>query len=514
MKKIFVALVAMLGLAAVSNAQGWFRQPTPNDTLRSTVILPDNSVVFQIYAPQAQSVAVMGDLPWDKPAKFTKEENGVWKGRMAALKDGVYRYRFLVDGVSVYDPKAPSAGETQALLTVAPKGDEFFAMKNVPHGAVAERYYWSEPLGEMRRLHVWTPAGYEKSLGKLPVLYLVHGGGDTDVSWPGVGAAGLILDNLMAEGKMKPMVVVMPNGSIDMPDGNFIGEVPVFAKDMITSIIPFIESNYRVYTDQANRAMAGLSMGGMETLETTLNNPELFSYVWVLSASFAPGNKEVYEYERERLKRDAAIYNSNFKQLVFTQGGESDIAYNNCKETLKLFDAAGIKYEYMDVSGGHSWEAWRQNLYDLAQRIFTDENTQTMNAVENATKAQQFLKNARTYFIATVDADGQARVRPFGTAEIIDGKLYIQTGKAKRTYKQLIAHPNAEICAHNGNEWIRIAGELIPDERVEVKAEMLEKNPSLKSMYKADDDNTIVFYFRNATATISSFAGDVETFCF
>ena len=122
MKKILVALVAMLSMAAVSNAQGWFRQPTPNDTLRSTVILPDNSVVFQIYAPQAQSVAVMGDLPWDKPAKFTKEENGVWKGRMGALKDGVYRYRFMVDGMSVYDPKAPSAGETQALLTVAPKG--------------------------------------------------------------------------------------------------------------------------------------------------------------------------------------------------------------------------------------------------------------------------------------------------------------------------------------------------------------------------------------------------------
>ena len=514
MKKILVALVAMLSMAAVSNAQGWFRQPTPNDTLRSTVILPDNSVVFQIYAPQAQSVAVMGDLPWDKPAKFTKEENGVWKGRMGALKDGVYRYRFMVDGMSVYDPKAPSAGETQALLTVAPKGDEFFAMKNVPHGAVAERYYWSEPLGEMRRLHVWTPAGYEKSAVKLPVLYLVHGGGDTDVSWPGVGAAGLILDNLMAEGKMKPMVVVMPNGSIEMPDGNFIGEVPVFAKDMTTSIIPFIEDNYPVYTDQAHRAMAGLSMGGMETLETTLNNPELFSYVWVLSASFAPGNKEVYEYERERLKRDAAIYNSNFKQLVFTQGGESDIAYNNCKETLKLFDAAGIKYEYMDVSGGHSWEAWRQNLRDLAPRLFTDEDTQTMNSVENATKAQQFLKNARTYFIATVDADGQARVRPFGTAEIINGKLYVQTGKVKRIYKQLISNPNAEICAHNGNEWIRIAGELIPDESIEVKTEMLEKNPSLKSMYKADDDNTIVFYFRNATATISTFAGDQETFTF
>lgn len=176
MKRILFYVVAMLTFATTATAQGWFRQPTPNDTLRSTVVLPDNTVVFQIYAPEAKSVAVIGDLPWDRPAKFVKEENGVWKGRMSALVDGVYRYRFLVDGVSVYDPKAPTASETSALLTVSPKGDEFFAMKNVPHGAVAERYYWSEPLQQIRRMHVWTPAG-------------------------------LILDNLMAEGKMNPMVI-------------------------------------------------------------------------------------------------------------------------------------------------------------------------------------------------------------------------------------------------------------------------------------------------------------------
>ena len=370
MKKTVLYLVAMFMFAATSAAQGWFPQPTPNDTLRSTVILPDNAVVFQLYAPEAKSVSVTGDLPWDNPVRFAKGDNGVWKGRLSKIEDGVYRYRFVVDGVAVYDPKAPSASETSALLTVAPSGDEFFAMKNVPHGAVAERFYWSETLGTMRRLHVWTPAGYEKSSEKLPVLYLVHGGGDTDNSWPGVGAAGLILDNLMAEGKMIPMVVVMPNGTIETPDGNMMGEVPLFAKDMVTSIIPFIENNYRVYADQENRAMAGLSMGGMETLEVTLNNPEMFSYVWVLSASFAPGDKDVYEYERVRLKKEAARYNRNFKQLVFTQGGPSDIAYNNCKETLKLFDEAGVKYEYGEVSGGHSWAAWRQNLYDLAQRIF------------------------------------------------------------------------------------------------------------------------------------------------
>ena len=129
----------MFAFATVAGAQGWFRQATPNDTLRSTVVLPDNSVVFQIYAPEAESVAVAGDLPWDRPAKFVKEDNGVWKGRIPAMTEGLYRYRFIVDGISVYDPKAPSASETSALLSVAPKGDEFFALKNVPHGAVAQR---------------------------------------------------------------------------------------------------------------------------------------------------------------------------------------------------------------------------------------------------------------------------------------------------------------------------------------------------------------------------------------
>jgi len=363
---ILVATIALLApLAAYAQ---WNFRPTPNDTLHSVQVLPDGKVAVRIYAPQAETVSLGGDI-WTR-SPFVKAENGVWETVIENVAPGTYRYHFVVDGVKVYDPKGPLASETSALMTVTPSGDEFFAMKNVPHGAVAERYYYSETLKEMRRLHVWTPAGYEKSAEELPVLYLVHGGGDTDNSWPGVGAAGLILDNLMAEGKIVPMVVVMPNGTIEMPDGNFQGEVPVFAEDMVTSIIPFIEANYRVKTDQASRAMAGLSMGGMETLEVTLNHPEMFSYVWVLSSSFAPGNKEVYEFERERLKREADRYNKNFKVLVFTQGGPSDIAYNNCKETLKLFDAAGIRYEYNEVPGGHSWVAWRQNLYDLAPRLF------------------------------------------------------------------------------------------------------------------------------------------------
>lgn len=146
----------------------------------------------------------------------------------------------------------------------------------------------------------------------------------------------------------------------------------------------------------------------------------------------------------------------------------------------------------------------------------TMEQTITPNP-ENAARAQQFIKDAGgTYFLASAEVNGQAHVRPFGTAEIFEGKLYIQTGKVKNVYKQLAANPKAELCCYNAatGEWLRICGNLIPDERIEAKADMLEKNPSLQSMYKADDDNTIVLYFENATATISSFAGEVDKFEF
>ena len=355
MKRILLLLAAMTLFAASAGAQGWMRQPTPNDTLRSTVVLPDNSVVFQIYAPEAKSVAVAGDLPWDKPARFVKQENGVWKARLNNMVEGIYRYRFIVDGMNVYDPKAPNAGETSALLTVDAKGDEFFAMKNVPHGAVAQRYYWSEPLKEMRRLHVWTPAGYENSTEKLPVLYLVHGGGDTDNSWPGVGAAGFILDNLMAEGKMKPMVVVMPNGSIHMPDGNMMGEVPVFAEDMITSIIPFIESNYRVYTDQANRAMAGLSMGGMETRAITLARPEVFAYYGLLSGG---------TYAPEDIKDPKQV-----KGIFLSCGGKE--GPDRIMQAAEALKAAGYNAKgYVSPGTGHEFQTWRRSLLEMAPMLF------------------------------------------------------------------------------------------------------------------------------------------------
>lgn len=363
MKKIlsFVFLLALC--TATASAQGWFRQPTPNDTLQSTRVLPDGKVLFQIYAPQATRVAVSGDLPWDKPVQFVKADNGVWKGFCEGLVEGCFRYSFLVDGVRVQDPKAPLSAEQASILTV---GEGY--VKNVPHGAIAQRWYWSETLGQLRRMHIWTPAGFEQSREKLPVLYLIHGGGDNDASWPGVGAAGWILDNLLAEGKMVPMIVVMPNGTIQTPD--MMGEVPLFGQDMVRSIIPFIEANYPVLTDQAHRAMAGLSMGGMETIETAFKHPELFSHVWVLSSSFAPGKQKEYAAEIE-LKKIAPDLNKNFKALYFTQGGPADIAYKNCQEALGYLKEAGIRYNYLEnAQAGHSWTTWRADLQTLAPTLF------------------------------------------------------------------------------------------------------------------------------------------------
>ena len=324
-------------------------------------MLPDGKVLFQIYAPNASQVAVSGDLPWDKPVKFEKADNGVWKGICEGLDDGCFRYSFTVDGVKVQDPKAPLSAEQASILT---KGEGY--IKNVPHGAVAQRYYLSETLGELRRLHVWTPAGYEKSAQKLPVLYLIHGGGDNDASWPGVGAAGWILDNLLAEGKMVPMVVVMPNGTIPVQN-----EVPPFAQDMFTSIIPFVEANYNVLTDAAHRAVAGLSMGGMETMEVAFTHPERFTYVWVLSSSFMPGADPAAESARLNVQKNAAYMNAHFKKMVLTQGGPADIAYNNCKNTRAQLDKDGLHYEYMEnAQAGHSWTTWRADLATLAQTLF------------------------------------------------------------------------------------------------------------------------------------------------
>jgi enterochelin esterase-like enzyme len=365
MKKKFIPVVVMLLLSTNTAFSQWNAGPkTPNDTLKSTQVLSNGDVIFRIYAPESKSVSVGGDIiPWGVKVEGVRADNGVWSFTVPNVKAGTYRYNFVVDGVKVYDPKAKNAFETSALIEVTPNGtNEFFALReNIPHGAMAEIYYYSKTTKTMRRMHVWTPSGYNTGKDRLPVLYLIHGGGDSDMAWPNVGRAGFIMDNLLSEGKCQKMVVVMPDGGID---------TRVFAQDLGNEIIPYIESNYRVLNDADHRAIAGLSMGGLETMDSFMAYPDKFAYINVMSSGWFANSKEMFETGDKRLAEIAPTLKKSVKYLIFTQGGPEDIAYKNCKEMLKVFDKNGIKYEFSEMPGGHSWIVWRNDLKNFAAKLF------------------------------------------------------------------------------------------------------------------------------------------------
>ena len=240
------------------------------------------------------------------PPQLTRNAEGVWEGTFGPVPAGAYRYVFAVDGVTVVDARNPMTSQTNTTvysLAVVP-GSEVFDTKNVPHGAVASVHYNSTALGGIRRMHVYTPPGYESNRDRYPVFYLLHGAGDVDDSWTSVGRAGFILDNLIAAGKAKPMIVVMPAGHVNGAGAALGGTVPAaaaqgmpgigsgpdpFANDFQTDLLPYVEKNYRVLTDRQSRAIAGLSMGGNQTLNIAIPHLEKFAYIGVFSSGIISG---------------------------------------------------------------------------------------------------------------------------------------------------------------------------------------------------------------------------------
>jgi enterochelin esterase-like enzyme len=357
-----------------------FAQPTqgirtPNDTLTSPRLLADGWVQLRIYAPKATEVTVTGDFPGGYPGqKLTKEENGVWSLTLGPITPDVYTYDLTVDGVKTFDPKNPRFKESlngvSNLFELPGKDVDYLAVKNVPHGTVEMVWYPSSALGITRRMHVYTPPGYASMKEKLPVLYLLHGGGDNDASWTTVGQANFILDNLLADGKMKPMIVVMPAGHTPKP-GLRMGAGPdqdPFAQDFMADIMPYVEKHFRVATGRSSRAIAGLSMGGIQTLNIALWNPERFGYVVALSTGYFPPVLTEIETKYASVLKNPAV--NQWKLFWIAQGGEKDIAYQNNKNMMALFDKTGIRYQYVEVPGGHSFLAWRNNLRQFAPLLF------------------------------------------------------------------------------------------------------------------------------------------------
>ncbi len=398
MLRACILTLAMIAPVAWAQPQ---RQPTPNDTLKSPEVLPDHRVVFRIYAPKASAVTLSADFVAQgrgTAGPLEKDDQGVWALTVGPLVPDFYSYSFTVDGVRTIDPKNPMIKQGVASL------DNMFLVPGeeaayedtlaVPHGEVRSVWYESTTLSQPRRMHVYTPPGYEHGSQQYPVLYLIHGGGDEDSGWSTIGRAGFILDNLVAANKIKPMIVVMPNGSISLPGvANPMGggrpATPdavaariaaisklhdAFVSDLLTSIIPYVEKNYRVLTNRENRALAGLSMGGAETLRAAPQNVDKFAWIGVFSMGLQEGmNAGV---NADFVQRNAAFFadpeKTNQQVKLFWIGvGKDDHTVNDGPKRLsETLTAHHIRHEFHETDGGHTWINWRLYLRDFSQLLF------------------------------------------------------------------------------------------------------------------------------------------------
>jgi len=363
----------------------------------SPEIAADGRVTFRVLAPQATAVTVAGDINGSlvpdpnaptagDPASgvgragrggspvvtMTRGDNGIWSGTtLRAVKPGAWRYTYNVDGAPAIDIRntrtSPNQTQVQSLLIVP--GD-FSETRDVPHGAVGSVRYVASALSNARReMYVYTPPGYEKSTASYPVLYLIHGGGDTAISWSTVGRANDILDNLIAEKKALPMIVVMPSGWTSAGGQVMTSDATKdpFNDEMLKDIIPYVESHYRTKGTPETRALSGLSMGGIQTLNVGLHNLGTFRYIAVMSSGWTTQEDRDWFYTHEAAK--IPDYNKQLK-LFWWGWGETDIARANGLSVIDKLKSQGVKIETLETPGGHEWTNWRLYLHDVAPKLF------------------------------------------------------------------------------------------------------------------------------------------------
>jgi enterochelin esterase-like enzyme len=418
--------VAIAVLAPTAHAQQVGRGGTPPPQVTSPEVQPDRKITFRILAPQAQAVRLAaGDFQGlGQNTQLTKGENGVWEISVGPVDPGTYRYNFNVDGVTTIDPRSPFISESNNNVwsMVHVPGLEFADTKQVPHGSVAAVHYYSTTLGTFRRMHVYTPPGYERSSDKYPVFYLLHGAGDSDDSWSSVGRAGFILDNLIAAKKAKPMLVVMPAGhtrrGAQAPNAIGRSATEEFVGDFVKDVMPYIEKNYRVQTDRANTAIAGLSMGGNHALQVGIPNLNRFGYIGVYSSGLlgafpglggrggrgaapatpataptaapaatpapatpaatpapaaapaAPPQPTADDWAKQHA---AMLDNPGLKKglkLFYFAIGKDDFLLTTNNATVEFFKKHGFSPVVKETGGGHTWINWRNYLNEFAPQLF------------------------------------------------------------------------------------------------------------------------------------------------
>lgn len=376
-----IVAVILLFITGEAFAQGNNNQPPDSPEVHD-----DRRVTFRIQAPNADSVKLnSSDIPGSMfGTHMSKNDNGVWELTTDALVPGAYRYRFDVNGVPVVDPRNTSISESNehvwSLVTVP--GDPMMDTRDVPHGTVSEVTYHSESLGRFRRMHVYTPPGYESGEGQYPVFYLLHGAFDSDDAWSTVGRVGFIFDNLIAEGEAVPMIVVMPDGHTG--PFSFGRELPMseFIDDFENDIKPYVESHYRVKANRENRAMAGLSMGGAHTLGIAIPNLDEYAYIGVFSSGVfelnnGPGNGEENDGESsepEYVKENREVLTDDeLKEglkLFWFATGKDDFLLETSRATVDLFKEYDFDVVYEETEGAHTWLVWRDYLIEFTPKLF------------------------------------------------------------------------------------------------------------------------------------------------
>jgi enterochelin esterase family protein len=337
----------------------------------------EGRVRVQISAPDANLVQLdIGAVKYD----LVKDENGVWTGESAPQDEGFHYYQLNIDGASVPDPGSLyfyGAGRWGSGIEVPAHDEDIYALKNVPHGQVREHFYFSEKNQNTRRCFVYTPPCYNESTNKrYPVLYLQHGGGENETGWSAQGRAGFIMDNLLAQGKAKPFIIVMDNGTWsrprtpqgERPSGPWppTGWADGFKNTLINDIIPMIDANYRTIANQKNRAMAGLSMGAMQTRAITLANSNVFSHVGMFSGgSITP---EDIENNPDFIKNVKLLFISFGSREV--ESGRYNMG-NDPKSNVEELKKKGMDaHYYVSPNTAHEWQSWRRSLYQFAQLVF------------------------------------------------------------------------------------------------------------------------------------------------
>ena len=337
-------------------------------------ILPDNRVIFRVKAPDAQKVQI--DLA--KKYDMVKDTGGYWMGTTDSISEGFHYYSLLIDGVALADPASETfygMGRMASGIEIPFAGGDYYAEKDVPHGDIRIKKYYSPVTRSWREMYIYTPPGYDLNTNeKYPVLYILHGGGEDERGWAMQGKTDLILDNLIATGKAKPMLVVMPDANVGaggFSSNGIESSLKMFEAEMKQVIIPLVEKNYRALNDGDHRALAGLSLGGLHTLYTGVNNTDMFSYLGVFSSGWIlPMLSKNADAQYAFMKDNKDKINNNLKAFWISEGGQEDIAYKNGQIMLGKLDELNIKYMYYEYPGGHTWPVWRNDLYHFAPLLF------------------------------------------------------------------------------------------------------------------------------------------------